>query len=34
MGFIVYYIVQYASALAGLVMSYIRKKDSAEQPKS
>jgi glycosyltransferase involved in cell wall biosynthesis len=28
MGFIVYYIVQYTSALAGLIMSYIRKKGS------
>jgi hypothetical protein len=31
MGFIVYYIVQYASALAGLIVSYIRKKGRGEQ---
>jgi glycosyltransferase involved in cell wall biosynthesis len=34
MGFIVYYIVQYTSALAGLIVSYTRKKGSVEQPKS
>jgi glycosyltransferase involved in cell wall biosynthesis len=30
-GFIIYYIVQYASALAGLVMSYVRKQSGAKQ---
>jgi len=30
-GFITYYVVQYTSALAGLIMSYIRKRDSVEQ---
>lgn len=30
-GFIVYYVVQYTSALAGLIMSYIRKQSSIEQ---
>lgn len=33
-GFIVYYIVQYTSALAGLIMSYIRKRGNIGQPKS
>jgi glycosyltransferase involved in cell wall biosynthesis len=31
MGFITYYVVQYTSALAGLIMSYIRKRDSVDQ---
>ena len=34
MGFITYYIVQYTSALAGLIMSYIRKRGRVEQRKS
>jgi len=33
-GFIVYYIVQYSAALAGLIMSYIRKRGNTGQPKS
>ena len=33
-GFIVYYIVQYSAALAGLIMSYIRKRGNIGQPKS
>ena len=33
-GFIIYYIVQYGSALTGLIVSYIRKPGSVEQPKS
>jgi hypothetical protein len=33
-GFVVYYVVQYTAALAGLVMSYIRKRGNVEQPKS
>jgi cellulose synthase/poly-beta-1,6-N-acetylglucosamine synthase-like glycosyltransferase len=33
-GFVVYYVVQYAAALAGLIMSYIRKRENIGQRKS
>jgi glycosyltransferase involved in cell wall biosynthesis len=33
-GFIVYYVVQYAAALAGLIMSYMRRHSHVEQAKS